>query len=124
MYNEFSHENGDSLKGKICPDCGHILVKFKVGHGIDFYLDHCLRCNGIWMDANEFKVLYSHGLHDELNKVFTTQWQKKVRKDAHQAAMELVYREKFGAKYEILKDLREWMQQQKNRSIVIAYLND
>lgn len=123
-FEEVTHQPEDSLKGMICPDCGHILVKFKIGHGIDFYLDHCLHCNGVWLDSNEWNTLYHHQLHDNLNKVFTTSWQSKIKTEAHRAAIEKIYRAKFGSRYAALCELKEWMRQEGNRSLVLAFLGN
>ncbi|MBZ0165405.1 MAG: zf-TFIIB domain-containing protein [Candidatus Omnitrophica bacterium] len=123
-FEDVIHQTEDSKKGMICPDCGHILVKFRIGQGIDFYLDHCLHCNGVWLDSNEWNTLYHHQLHDDLNKVFTTSWQNKIKKEAHRAAIEKIYRAKFGARYAALCELKEWMSQENNRSLVLAFLEN
>lgn len=63
---------------KICPDCGHFLTRRKVGHGIDFHIERCATCGGIWLDKNEWEVLKSRNLHDEIHFVFSTTWQEDI----------------------------------------------
>ena len=58
----------DSRQAKICIECGHVLLRNKVGHGIPFYLDRCSACGGIWFDKNEWEVLKSRNLHDEIHR--------------------------------------------------------
>ena len=52
----------DSTNAKICPDCGRILIKYKVDNRLDFYLDQCGGCNGIWFDKNEWENLKLNNL--------------------------------------------------------------
>ena len=33
-----------------CPECRFRMVKYLVGRGLDFSLDHCHGCKGIWLD--------------------------------------------------------------------------
>jgi Zn-finger nucleic acid-binding protein len=42
---------------KFCPDCGHIMARYKIFPDTDFYIDRCRSCNGIWLDQNEWDVL-------------------------------------------------------------------
>src|SRR4051812_19270040 len=47
----------DSTAAKLCPECGRFLIRHKVGHGVDFCIDRCTACGGIWLDANEWQTL-------------------------------------------------------------------
>jgi Zn-finger nucleic acid-binding protein len=124
-FAEVSFQVDDTMKAKLCPDCGRILIKYKVGHGIDFFLDHCNGCNGIWLDKNEWEVLKSRNLHDELHRIFTTSWQKEILEEQIKEKLEKFYAKKFGEKdYEELKRIRQWIEQHSQRSSLLAYLND
>src|ERR1043166_8962650 len=35
---------GDLPRARLCPECGHILARYKVGHALDFALDRCGNC--------------------------------------------------------------------------------
>jgi Zn-finger nucleic acid-binding protein len=63
---------------KLCPASGHLLVRYKIFPDVDFYLDRCRHCNGIWMDKHEWDVLVSQNLHNHLNEFFTHVWQEKL----------------------------------------------
>src|SRR6267154_518827 len=39
-----------------CPECRFRMVKYLVGHGLTFNLDHCEGCKGIWLDKNEWQT--------------------------------------------------------------------
>lgn len=124
-FDEITSELTDSVKAKMCPDCGHILTKFKVGHGINFYLDHCHTCNGIWLDKNEWEVLFKRGLHDELNKVFTTKWQKLIREEEYKKNMEKVYENHLGGEnFKEIKKFKNLISKHPKKSLILAYLNE
>jgi len=57
-------------QAKICPTCGHLLLRYKIGHEIDFMLDHCGQCNGVWFDKHEWNVLKRKQLHRQIHKMF------------------------------------------------------
>ena len=61
----------DSIKAKICPECGHLLSRAKVGHGANFHIDRCAHCGGIWFDALEWESLRALGLHDDVHFIFS-----------------------------------------------------
>ena len=64
----------DSSKAAFCPDCGHFMRSYRISSKINFQLDRCNHCNGIWFDHNEWGVLKAVDLHDEVNQVFTIPW--------------------------------------------------
>lgn len=47
----------DSPAGKRCPEDGAFLIRHDVGHGLDFHIDRCGHCGGIWLDAHEWEAL-------------------------------------------------------------------
>jgi hypothetical protein len=44
----------EATAGRICPECGIILARYRIGHGMSFQLDYCRRCNGVWFDRQEW----------------------------------------------------------------------
>lgn len=81
----------DSKKACLCPDCGRILIKFKVSNELPFSIDHCNSCSGVWMDCAEWESLVGNHLHDQLYKFFTEPWQAKLRKDLTSKHFEETY---------------------------------
>lgn len=121
----FSVDLRDSRHAMLCPDCGHILIKFKVGHGIDFWLDHCKACYGVWLDQYEWEVLRAQGLHIELHRICTGDWQKQRHASEQQAWFEQTYGEKFGCDdYAEVKKIRQWLNLHPKKSDLLAYLTD
>ena len=123
-YSDFSCEVEDTPQAKICPDCGRILLKFKVGHGLDFRLDHCNSCNGVWFDKNEWEMLESRNLHDEIHKIFTTAWQNDVRAEERNQYFEKMYQEKFGDDYAKIIEFKNWLDDHDLKNTILAFLSD
>lgn len=123
-YSDIDFELEDSKKAKICPDCGRILIKFRVGHGINFRLDHCNSCNGVWFDKNEWKVLKSRNLHEEIHSIFTTEWQNQIQKEERAKHFEESYIQKLGQDYPKIKEFKEWLDDHRRRSSILAFLSD
>ena len=108
-----------------CPECRFRLVKYLVGHGFDFTLDHCEGCRGIWLDRNEWEAMKERNLHDDLNSMFTSFWQTEAQKEARKARMEQRYINRFGADdYAEIKRIRSWLGGKTNREELLAYLID
>jgi Zn-finger nucleic acid-binding protein len=108
---------------KICPDCGHMLRRFKIFPDVDYFLDRCGNCNGIWFDANEWDALVERNLHDNLNDFFTRPWQDRLHAKETKTQMEGIYLLKFGTQdYEKIKEVRTWLDNHDQRSMLLAYL--
>lgn len=115
----------DNKQAKLCPDCGRILIKYRVHKELDFYLDHCETCNGVWLDKNEWEALKRNNLHDRMNSFFTRPWQKRLNEESARDRFEKHYIVKFGYEdYNKLKDLKEWVDNHQNRDEMLAFLMD
>lgn len=113
----------DSGAGKLCPECGHFLTRRKVGHGIDFCLDRCNNCGGIWFDKNEWEVLLSRNLHDEVHYVFSSSWQKQVREDETAQLFEERIEKILGPEdYAKIKDITTWIHSHPHKSTIVSYI--
>lgn len=113
----------DSTKAKLCPECGHFLKRHPVGHGINFGLDRCGNCGGMWFDQNEWETLKKQNLHDNVHKIFSEIWQHQLRDLEHQAAMETFYKEKFGANdYSKALEIKNWFDAHPNKIALRAFL--
>ncbi|MFZ6030294.1 MAG: zf-TFIIB domain-containing protein [Chloroflexota bacterium] len=114
----------DTQQAKICPDCGHVLARYKVWPHVEFFIDHCGHCNGTWFDRNEWQVLEAHNLHDNLNEVFTGPWQRRLKEEEARQVLEVVYAARFGeADYARVRDVRAWLQSHPQSAMLLAYLS-
>lgn len=113
----------DNQQAKLCPECGTIMIMYRVGHQLDFTLDQCGSCNGVWFDKNEWEGLKSHNLHDDIHLIFTAPWQNQVQAEERRSAFENIYIKKFGeADYAELVRLRAWLRSQSKQQEMIAFL--
>lgn len=113
----------DIPKAKICPGCGHFMLKYRIGHGLGFFIDHCRACGGFWLDRNEWQELKAHGLHALLNRIVSEAWQKDIRAEETQRNMREMYIAQLGEKtYERMVEIRKWLDEQPKKNMIIGYL--
>lgn len=108
---------------KLCPTCRQLMFKYRVRQYIQFHVDHCRGCGGMWFDKGEWEALASAKLHDELPKIFTQRWQKEIKQLDQRATFAKMYRERFGAdEYQRLKDTRAWIEAHPHKDLLHSYL--
>ena len=113
----------DTPQLKLCPACGHFLMRYRVLPGVQFFVDRCGHCNGVWLDKGELDTLVERNLHDKINQFFTQPWQTRLRQEETHQALDRLYQEKFGTEgYARLSEIREWLCEQPQRSMMLAFL--
>jgi Zn-finger nucleic acid-binding protein len=109
----------------LCPDCGRLMTRYRVGHGTAFHLDRCAACGGIWFDAAEFETLRALALHDQVHFVFSAAWQADVAREQQvRAARDRLHARLGDADLAQLERLTEWLDAHPHRAELIAYLLD
>lgn len=115
----------DVERARLCPECSRIMLRFRVGKGLAFYVDRCGDCGGLWLDKNEWQALQARELHDDLHYVFSAAWQDQVRNEELAASREVWLLKQLGEeRYQYLKEIKEWLEQHPHRSALMAYLKD
>jgi Zn-finger nucleic acid-binding protein len=115
----------ESNRAKLCPNCGHILTRYKVGHDLPFTLDRCGSCAGIWFDRNEWESLKSRNLHDAVHMVFSDAWQAQIRHAEHARARERWLLERFGENdLAELRRIRDWINAHPKAIEIRAFLDE
>jgi Zn-finger nucleic acid-binding protein len=114
----------DTQEIKICPECKHLMLRYKVGHGTGIALDQCGGCNGLWLDGGEWDALKGRNLHDEVHLVFTAPWQSAVRREESRTRLEAIHRRRLGEDYEEVKRIRTWIDRHPERAQILAFLTD
>jgi Zn-finger nucleic acid-binding protein len=114
----------DVQHARLCPSCGRVMLRYRVGHGVDFFLDTCGMCNGIWLDRDEWAALKARNLHDDLHLIFTEPWQAEVHRAAARAHLEPLYRKRFGAAFDEAVRVRAWLEAHPERAAILAFLAD
>ena len=114
----------DIHKAKICPQCEHLLFPYRVGHGVDFRIDYCGACGGVWCDNNEWKALCDKQLHTTLHDVVSDRWQADLRRTDFQQAVEASFEKRLGGAYPKAVELRNWLSEQPEKQWILAYLQN
>ena len=113
----------DNLKAKLCPECGRFLTRAKVGRGVEFSLDRCGSCGGIWFDRHEWDVLKGRGLHDDVHFVFSDAWQAEVLRRDREAQHDRLLAQRIGeADWAEIKRIRAWLDAHPHRTELYAAL--
>lgn len=115
----------DSVRAMMCPGCRGIMMKYRVRNDLPFQLDFCRRCNGVWLDKNEWNALFARNLHDEINFMFTDGWQAKLNREKLERRWDELFRKRIGPdNYERVSDFKSWLSQQEHKSEIVAWLNE
>lgn len=108
-----------------CPECRFRMIKYLVGRGLPFTVDHCTGCKGIWLDRNEWEALKKRNLHDDLHGIFTEFWQAGAKREQRKKKFQQIYVDRFGEEdYKKIRRIRHWLDTKTNREELIAYLTD
>ena len=108
----------------LIPLCRHLLLPYRVGHGLSFSIDYCGACGGVWCDRHEWDAIKAKKLHGKLHDIVSDHWQSAVRRADVQDAIEQNYKRLLGVEYGKALELREWLRNQPQKSLILAYLSD
>lgn len=75
---EPSSVQDDTDRPLISPESGHLMRKCRVGSGLDFRIDFDATSRGFWLDKDEYQILESRNLHDELHLICSPEYQMKL----------------------------------------------
>jgi len=107
----------------LCPECGKLLARFRVGHGLSFFIDHCAGCGGVWLDVHEWEALKRVGLHDRIHRIFSSAWQTQILHEQQQQAAEHRLAAQIGqSDFDRLREMTRWIEAHAHRSEIAAYL--
>jgi hypothetical protein len=77
----------------------------------------------MWFDQNEWEIMKSRNLHDDVHLVFSQPWQSAVRAEEHTAAMDDILRQQLGdADLKEIKRIKDWIQKHPKSAELYAYL--
>lgn len=110
-------------KAALCPECQHYLARAKVGLATPFYVERCPNCAGIWCDRGEWDVLEKLGLHTTIERLFSSEWQARVREKAQADQERQATIAKLGPELAAqVFELAEALKQHPNGDFGVAYL--
>lgn len=113
----------DSKKAMLCPLSGTIMRRFKFSAASEHRIDYSAAMGAVWLDKGEWQLLKKEGLAGSLNAIVTQAWQRNLSLETTAKNLSAVYQSKFGDQtYSKVKEIREWLQSQPNKSDLRAYL--
>lgn len=108
---------------KTCPECGHLLTRYKVGHALNFSLDRCGNCGGTWFDRNEWEILQASELRTKIHLVFSAAWQRQIRQEDRARHLQELLVEKIGEKdFEEISRIKGWLDKHPRKQELLAFL--
>jgi Zn-finger nucleic acid-binding protein len=122
---QYTPETGDDSKRRafICPESGRVLLRYKVGHGLNFHIDRSPVSGGVWLDKGEWEALKSKGLHTQMHLIFTASYQRQVRTEEYDQTIEENFKNRIGAEqFEKVAVFRDWLITQPKRREIVSYL--
>lgn len=113
----------ESQRIKTCPECRHFLIRYRVGHGLNFSIDRCSACGGLWFERNEWDLLAQRNLHDDVHLIFSAAWQQRAARDEEVRRRDERLRRQLGdADFAEVERLHSWLGTHPRRSAILAYL--
>lgn len=113
----------DTDQLKLCPSCGRMMARYKIFPDVDYHLDRCNHCNGIWFDKHEWDAIADRNLQDNLHEFFTHPWQERLHDQEDVTRMEQIYITKFGeVDYALIQNIRGWLRDHPQSQMLLAYL--
>ena len=109
----------------ICPESGRLLIRYRVGHGLQFHIDRSPVTGGVWLDKGEWEALKSKGLHVSLNLIFTSFYQRQVRSDGYAQQLTETFRNRIGdADFQKVAEFGAWLAHHPKHRDICCYLMD
>src|SRR6266436_6124317 len=109
----------------ICPESGRLLLRYRVGHGLQFHIDRSPATGGVWLDKGEWEALKSKGLQGALNLIFTAAYQRQIRTEEYDQTLTRTFRERIGeADFSKVAEFGAWLAVHPKRRDICCYLLD
>ncbi len=109
----------------ICPESGRVLLRYRVGHGLNFHVDRSPATGGVWLDKGEWESLKSKGLHVSLHLIFTAAYQQQIRTEEYDRKLRDSFRERIGAAdYSKAAEFGDWLARHPKSREICSYLLD
>lgn len=108
-----------------CPQCARLMTRLRVGASVNFRVDGCVTCHGLWLDAGEWDAIDFLGLSRRIGHIMSDEWQKGVQDEEAQSRREAQLRLRYGdACMDELVRIRQWLQGQPDRDTLLTLLRN
>ncbi len=113
----------DSTEAKICPKCARLMNKYKLATDANNRFDFCASCEEVWMDKGEWDLLKSLKLHNQLSKVFTDEWQRKIQIDQKLQSIRDRYSKLLGEEdFSRVEAFKNWLDKHDKKESITQFL--
>lgn len=122
------HEVGEeqvveSESARACPKCSRLMLKYQIGLHSNNKLDLCAACDEVWLDSGEWTLLKKLDLQGKLPKIFTDAWQRNIRKQKQEHALNERYENILGAEdFSRAREFKAWLYQHPKKDAIKQYL--
>jgi Zn-finger nucleic acid-binding protein len=118
-------QDDSSQRALICPESGRLLLRYRVGHGLQFHIDRSPATGGVWLDKGEWEALKSKSLHVALHLIFTAAYQRRVRTSEYAQGLTDTFRDRIGAAdFSKVAEFSTWLAHHPKRRDICCYLLD
>lgn len=112
-------------KVKLCPECGRFLRRYHLGMGIEFEVERCGGCAGVWCDRGKWPRLRAAGAHSRLHLLFSDSWQAKLKEEQIRKRQEDRVRSILGdADFSRAREFKVWVDSHPQRATLRAFLGE
>ena len=118
---EVSHADDNKAMLR-CPKCKGFMTKFRFSADATNHIDLCDRCDHVWLDHGEWRLVEQLARSGQLAKVFDATWQQRLRVEQAKRRSEERWREKIGEDYDRARELRAWLAAHPKGKDLVAYL--
>ena len=109
----------------ICPESGKLLLRYRVGHGLPFYIDRSPATGGVWLEKGEWEALKSKGLHTSLHLICTAGYQRQIRTNEYSQTLTETFRDRIGPEdFARVTEFAAWLSQHPKGRDICCYLMD
>ena len=106
-----------------CPKCHRLMTKYQIGGSTNHKLDLCGTCDEAWLDKGEWQLLKTLDLQGKLPKIFTDAWQRNIRNQRQEIALNERYEKLLGGEGFIkVHEFKTWLYQQPNKDLIKQFL--
>lgn len=118
-------QDDSARRALICPESGRLLLRYRVGHGLQFHVERSPATGGVWLDKGEWEALKSKGLHTSLHLIFTAAYQRQARSADYDQSLHDTFRDRIGAEdFSKVSDFAAWLSNHPKRRDICCYLLD
>lgn len=109
----------------LCPESHCLLVRYRVGEGLSFFVDRSPSTGGIWLDPGEWEALKKRGLHATLHMIFSSSYQRRVSvREAENSINARLFNELSRMDADTLQSFAQWLSTQPNKRRIVAWLHE